>query len=245
MYKKLNEEKVSDRIIPNSEDRTKFWNDIWSVRREHNKHTEFLKVSRNQFENVNSKEKAEINQEMVKMQCRKMPNWKASGKDGVKGYWLENLASLHPHIEVQVKSYPSWRKTLLDKITFATTVLWQKDPIKGSVVDYCRPRSCLHFMRKLMTGMLAEKMYSHLERENVVQFEQKECGKGIRGTKGQLLIDKTVLRDCKRRHTYQVIARIDYKNAYDMAFPCCISECLEMFEIVNSVQDILSNSMES
>ena len=102
MYKKLNEEKVSDRIIPNSEDRTKFWNDIWSVRREHNKHTEFLKVSRNQFENVNSKEKAEINQEMVKMQCRKMPNWKASGKDGVKGYWLENLASLHPHIEVQV-----------------------------------------------------------------------------------------------------------------------------------------------
>ena len=75
MYKKLNGEKVSDRIIPNSEDRTKFWNDIWSIRREHNKPAEFLKVSRNQFENVNSKEKAEISQEMVKMQCRKMPNW--------------------------------------------------------------------------------------------------------------------------------------------------------------------------
>ena len=96
-----------------------------------------------------------------------------------------------------------------------------------------------------MTGMLAEKIYSHLERENVVQFEQKECGKGIRRTKGQLLINKTVLRDCKRRHTYQVMAWIDYKNAYDMAFPCWISECLEILEIANSVQDFLSNSMES
>ena len=130
-------------------------------------------------------------------------------------------------------------------MTFATTVLWQKDPTKGSVVDYCVPLSCLLFMWKLMTGMLAEKIYSHLERENVVQFEQKECGKGIRRTKGQLLINKTVLRDCKRRHTYQVMAWIDYKNAYDMAFPCWISECLEMFEIANSVQDFLSNSMES
>ena len=102
VYKKLNGEKVSDRIIPNSDDRTKFWNEIWSIRRGHNKHAEFLKVSRNEFENVNSKEKAEITQEMVKMQCRKMPNWEASGKDGLKGSWLENLALLHPHTEVQV-----------------------------------------------------------------------------------------------------------------------------------------------
>ena len=102
VYKKLIGEKVSDRIIPNSDDRTKFWNEIWSIRREHNKHAEFLKVSGKEFENVNSKEKAEITQEMVKMQCRKMPDWEASGKDGLKGYWLENLASLHPHTEVQV-----------------------------------------------------------------------------------------------------------------------------------------------
>ena len=44
-------------------------------------------------------------------------------------------------------------------------------------------------------------MYSYLERENVLPSEQKGCRKGSRGTKDQLLIDKTVLRDCKRRHT--------------------------------------------
>ena len=31
-------------------------------------------------------EKVEIRQEIVKMQCRKMPNWKAPGKDDVQGY---------------------------------------------------------------------------------------------------------------------------------------------------------------
>ena len=28
------------------------------------------------------------------MQCTKIPNWKAAGKDGVQRYWLKNLASL-------------------------------------------------------------------------------------------------------------------------------------------------------
>ena len=39
---------------------------------------------------------------MVKMQCRKMPNWKAPGKDAVLGYWLKNLTSLHPRITVRL-----------------------------------------------------------------------------------------------------------------------------------------------
>ena len=37
---------------------------------------------------------------MVKMQCRKMLNWKAPGKDGVQRYWLKNLTLLHPRIAV-------------------------------------------------------------------------------------------------------------------------------------------------
>ena len=45
-------------------------------------------------------------------------------------------------------------------------------------------------MWKLMTGILAEKMYSHLERENVLPSEQKGCHKGSRGTKDQLLMQK-------------------------------------------------------
>ena len=37
---------------------------------------------------------------MVKMQCRKMPNWKAPGKDDTYGYWLKKQYSS------AAKSYP-------------------------------------------------------------------------------------------------------------------------------------------
>ena len=85
VYTELNGEKQGDRIIPNSDDNIKFWNDIWSIRKEHNQHAEWLKGCRKQIENVSTMEKVEISQEMVKMQCRKMPNWKAPRKDGVLG----------------------------------------------------------------------------------------------------------------------------------------------------------------
>ena len=74
-----------------------------SIRKKHKQHPGQLKHYRKQFENVNSMEKVDISQEMVKKQCRKMPNQKAPGKDPVQGYWLKNLTSLHPpHIAVQL-----------------------------------------------------------------------------------------------------------------------------------------------
>ena len=55
--------------------------------------------------------------------------------------------------------------------------------------------------------------------QNVLPSEQKGCRKGSRGTKDQLLSDKTVLRDCKRRHTDLATAWVDYKKVYDMGYP--------------------------
>ena len=118
VYKDLNGEKQGDRIIPNSEDSIKFWSDIWSIRKKHNQHNEWLKSCRKQFENVNSMEKVEISQEMVKMQCRKMPNWKAPGKDGVQRYWLKNLASLHSRIALQLNQILDGERLLPDWMTF-------------------------------------------------------------------------------------------------------------------------------
>ena len=126
MYRDLNGEKQGDRIIPHSEDTIKFWRDIWSISKEHNQHIEWLKDCRKQFENLNSMEKLEINQEMVKMQCRELPNWKAIGKVGVQGYWLKNLTLLHPRIAVQLNHILDGERPLPDWITFGKTVLCQK-----------------------------------------------------------------------------------------------------------------------
>ena len=49
-------------------------------------------------------------------------------------------------------------------------VLSQNDLLKGSAVDNYRPISCLPLMWKLISRMLAKKMYSNLERGDVISF---------------------------------------------------------------------------
>ena len=50
VHQYLNGEKQGDRIITNFEGSIKFWSDIWSLRKEHNQHTEWLKGCIKQFE---------------------------------------------------------------------------------------------------------------------------------------------------------------------------------------------------
>ena len=152
---------------------------------------------------------------------------------------------MHPHVAAQLNQILDGVRLLSDWITFGKTVLCQRDPAKESPVDNYRPISCLPLMWRLMTGMLAEEMYSYLEREKVLSSEQKGCCKGSCGTKDQLLIHKTVLRDCKKRHANLAMVWIDYKKAYDMVSHSWISECLQMFGIASSGQNFLNNNIKS
>ena len=74
--------------------------------------------------------------------------------------------------------------------------------------------------------------------------EQNGCKKGTCGTKDQLLIDKTVLKDCKKRYTNLSMTWIDYKNAYDLIPHSWVSDWMEMFEIVENLRTFLQMSMQ-
>ena len=63
--------------------------------------------------------------------------------------------------------------------------------------------------------------------------------KKSRGTKDQLLIDKTVLKVRKKRHTDLSIAWINYRKAYDL-----VNECTEMFKIAENLRTFLQKSMQ-
>ena len=84
-------------------------------------------------------------------------------------------------------------------MTFGKTVLIVKDKDQGSLVTNFRPITCLPLMWKLLTGILADEMYNYLEEKDLLPDEQKGCRRGGRGTKDQLLIDKMIVKNCKRR----------------------------------------------
>ena len=70
-----------------------------------------------------------------------------------------------------------------------------------------------------MTGTIAESISNFFDANDKLPVEQNGCSKKSRGTKDQLLIDKTILRDCRKRHTNLGMAWIDYKNAYEYGSP--------------------------
>ena len=51
------------------------------------------------------------------------------------------------------------------------SVLIQKDPTKGNAVGNCRPMACLNFLWKLLTGIIADKLFEHLENQDLLPEE--------------------------------------------------------------------------
>ena len=74
--------------------------------------------------------------------------------------------------------------------------------------------------------------------------EQEGCRRGSSGTKDQLLIDKNVLKDYKKRHNDLSMAWIDYKKAYNFVLHNWINGCMELFGITDNVRTFLEKSME-
>ena len=56
-----------------------------------------------------------------------------------------------------------------------------------------------------------------MENENLLPEEQNGCRRKSRGMKDQLLIDKTIIIDCRKRRANLAMACIDYRKAYDFA----------------------------
>ena len=197
--------------IPNTEESRKFWSGIWSVKKEHNKKADWLSDLKKEMVNL-EQQNVVINEEKVKKHCRKMPNWKAPGHDGVQGFWITRLNKIHGRIAAQLNEILEGTKEIPAWMTYGRTVLCQKDAAKGNSVENFRPITCLPLMWKLLTGIVSEDIYCFMENENLFPEEQKGCRRKSRGTKDQLLIDKAVLKHCRKRRANLAMAWIDYKK---------------------------------
>ena len=130
-------------------------------------------------------------------------------------------------------------------LTKGTTVLIIKDKKKGNEVLNYRPTTCLSMLWKVFTGVLYEEICDHLEANRSLPVEQKGCHKRTLGTKDQLLIDKMIIKNCKRRHTGLAMGWIDCKKSFDKVLHSWILKCLEMFKVADNVKILLTNSMKN
>ena len=243
LYKELGgTAKTGGEASPNADEAKEFWSKIWSVDKQHDGDASWLGSVKEKLGGVEQMEDIAVSLEDVKAGIRKMANWKAPGPDGVRGFWFKKFQSLHSPMTgalqslIRLGEVPEW-------LVKGRTVLIQKDPAKGTVASNYRPIACLPLMWKLLTGIFADKIYDHLLANNVLPDEQKGCRRGSRGTKDQLLIDKVILREVRRKKRCLSVAWIDYKKAYDMVPHSWIREMLDVVKVAGNLKGLLTNSM--
>ena len=120
-----------------------------------------------------------------------------------------------------------------------------KNKGKGIIPNNYRPITCLPTTFKLMTAIIAESMLNHLKNNGLILDEQKGNRRRSRGTKDQLLIDKMILRNAKRRKTNLHVAWIDYKKASDSLPHSWIAKSLQMLGISDNIRQFLKVAMNS
>ena len=132
---------------------------------------------------------------------------------------------------------PSW-------LTRGRTSLLQNDKSKGNVTSNYRPITFLPLIWKLLTGVIADQIYQHLDQETLLPEEQKGCRKGSRETNDPIYIDRAVIKEVKSRNKNSAMAWIDYKKAYVMVLHSWIIECLDLFGVGENIKSLLVNSLE-
>ena len=207
--KNINNEK------PNAEKSKQFWSNIWGNEKECERNAERLRELRAERDNMKQND-INITTEMINEQVKKIPNWKSPGPDGVQGYCLKKLTALYECIAKRMDNTISSPEDIPKWMTLSKTLLCQKDPSKGNAADNYRPMSCLPVMWKLMTETIAESIYNFLEANDKLSAEQKGSEKKSSEAKDELLIDKMILHDCRKRHTNLGMGRVGYKKAYYM-----------------------------
>ena len=169
-YKEFNGEVSNERVIPDAEE-SRFWKEIWDNTKEHNKEVKWLKGLKREKSYV-KQDNVVITIEMVRTQCRKIPNWKAPGPDGVQGYWIKKLDASHECIAKQMDDILNEKHMVPDWMTLGRTILFLKDSAKGNATDNFRPISCLPLMWKLMTRVIAQSMNTFLDENKILPEEQ-------------------------------------------------------------------------
>ena len=79
--------------------------------------------------------KVSISVEKIRKQCRKISHWKAPGRDGVQGYWIKNLSSLHERVSSQINRILMGEDDLPEWMRHGRTVLFKKDLKAGNTGD--------------------------------------------------------------------------------------------------------------
>lgn len=228
---------------PEQEEAVRYWKGIWEQQTNHNRKANWLTQQRKEAEKILGMSYNEVTTAQVKEAITKTHNWKAPGPDGVHNYWLKKfhvthtiLAKLYTEILHNPQKMPAF-------MTMGITYLLPKSSPSVKDPAKYRPITCLPTLYKVLTSIICNQIYLHLDKHGLMPEEQKGCRKGSRGCKEQLTIDTVLTEEAKQLKKDLYVAYIDYKKAFDSVPHSLLIEILEVNKIDKVIVNLLRTLM--
>ena len=152
--------------------------------------------------------------EELRINITRAANWKSSGPDKLPNFCIKQFTNLHTPI-AKAYSQIMHNPTLTPEwLVEGTNNLLPKKEEKWIPKNY-RPIACLPTTFKILTSVITDRLYNHLEKKSIMTPEQRGGKKDCYGCKDQLMINNAILENCKKKKKNLSTAWIDYKKAFD------------------------------
>ncbi|EEB19129.1 reverse transcriptase, putative [Pediculus humanus corporis] len=232
-FSTLNVEKMAD-----------FWSNIWEKSHPLNKNSTWMNKEKEAHAWIASSTMSDVRMADLETCLKNTANWKSPGLDRVQNFWIKNFTSTHKYLMVSINKLIMGRQEMPEWITTGKTYLLPKKSGATEPKDF-RPITCLPTMYKIITAIIAEKIYGHLRKNNIFPPEQYGCRKGSYGCKEVLLINKLIMASAKQKRKNLSMAWIDYQKAFDSVPHEWIIEALKIYKVDPNITAFCEKSMKN
>jgi hypothetical protein len=170
-------------------------------------------------------------------------NWKYPGNNQIQNYWLKAFPATHRHTAKNLNAIIEKPEKAPEWMTTGITYLIPKSGDSKEFRNY-RPITCLTTMYKTLTGIIANRISTHLEEQSLLPAEQKGCHPGSKGYKDRLMISKAIHENCRRRNKNLSMAQIDYQKAFDGVPHSWVEQSIELVGVNSKFFRFCKLSME-
>ena len=182
----------------------------------------WIKDQEEELQQINQMEWKYLTAEELRVNMTRGAYWKSPGPDKLPNFWIKQFKSLHtPTSEAYSEIINDPKQTPEWLIEGATNLLPKKE--ETWILKNYRPIACLPTIFKILTQVITNRLYSHLEKEAITTLEQRGGKKNCYGCKDLLMINNAILKNCKKRKKNLSTVWIDYKKVFDSvphAFRC-------------------------
>ena len=239
-YRELGKKTFQIEKPPDIGEVKKFWQNILEQEVKHNEDAQWIKDQEEELQQINQMEWKDLTVEELRVNMTRAANWKSPGPDRLTNFWIKQFKSLHKSIaEAYSKIVKDPKQTPDWLVEGATNLL----PKKEETLDPQKLQANSMSAFKILTSVITDRLYRHLEKEAIMTPEQRGGKKDCYGCKDQLMINNAILENYKKRKKNLSTAWIDYKKAFDSLPHSWILKCLQMYKIHPVLITFIEESM--